>query len=80
MIARKVSLCILGGFLTYLLHSWEPERSFTYGSKHFLRTFWAHALTRGREHTNPQLFDKGEEVHASGFPGMPCVPLVSAYA
>ncbi|KIK49207.1 hypothetical protein CY34DRAFT_797147 [Suillus luteus UH-Slu-Lm8-n1] len=49
--------------------TWEPERSFTYGSKHFLRTFWAHALTRGREHTNPQLFEKGEEIHVSGFPG-----------
>ncbi|KAG2135985.1 hypothetical protein DEU56DRAFT_947163 [Suillus clintonianus] len=41
------------------------------GSKHFLKTFWAHALTRGREHTNPQLFEKGEEVHVSGLPGTP---------
>ncbi|KAG1832044.1 hypothetical protein EV424DRAFT_1369416 [Suillus variegatus] len=49
--------------------TWEPESSFTYGSKHILRTFWAHALTRGREHTNPQLFEKGEEVHGSGFTG-----------
>ncbi|KAG2349777.1 hypothetical protein BDR05DRAFT_955642 [Suillus weaverae] len=49
--------------------TWEPERSFTYGSKHFLKTFWAHALTRGRDHTNPQLFERGEEVHVSGFPG-----------
>ncbi|KAG1803760.1 uncharacterized protein HD556DRAFT_1330159 [Suillus plorans] len=49
--------------------TWEPESSFTYGSKHFLRTFWAHALTRGREHTNPQLFESGEEVHVSGFTG-----------
>lgn len=81
MIARRVSLCSLGGFLTYshLLHSWEPESSFTYGSKHILRTFWAHALTRGREHTNPQLFEKGEEVHGSGFTGMLFVSLESAY-
>ncbi|KAG1891116.1 hypothetical protein F4604DRAFT_1704350 [Suillus subluteus] len=49
--------------------TWEPERSFTYGSKHFLKTFWAHALTRGRDHTNPLLFETGEEVHVSGFPG-----------
>ncbi|KAG2356209.1 hypothetical protein BDR07DRAFT_1464154 [Suillus spraguei] len=49
--------------------TWEPERSFTYGSKHFLNNFWAHALTRGRDHTNPLLFERGEEVHASGFPG-----------
>ncbi|KAG2157212.1 hypothetical protein DEU56DRAFT_763478 [Suillus clintonianus] len=49
--------------------TWEPEKSFTAGSKHFLKTFWTHALTRGREHTNPQLFEKGEEVHVSGFPG-----------
>ncbi|KAG1756674.1 uncharacterized protein EDB91DRAFT_1261674 [Suillus paluster] len=49
--------------------TWEPEKSFTGGSKHFLKTFWAHALTRGRDHTNPQLFEKGEEVHVSGFPG-----------
>ncbi|KAG2078217.1 hypothetical protein BDR04DRAFT_1087967 [Suillus decipiens] len=49
--------------------TWEPERSFTYGSKHFLKNFWAHALTRGRDHTNPLLFERGEEVHASGFPG-----------
>jgi hypothetical protein len=49
--------------------TWEPEKSFTYGSKHFLKTFWAHALTRGRDHTDPLLFETGEEVHASGFPG-----------
>ncbi|KAG2158220.1 uncharacterized protein EDB93DRAFT_1120470 [Suillus bovinus] len=49
--------------------TWEPESSFTYGSKHFLRTFWANALTRGREHTNPQLFEQGEEVQVSSIPG-----------
>ncbi|KAG0707657.1 hypothetical protein DFH29DRAFT_994688 [Suillus ampliporus] len=49
--------------------TWEPEKSFSGGSKHFIKAFWTHALTRGREHTNPQLFEKGEEIHVSGFPG-----------
>ncbi|OAX38924.1 hypothetical protein K503DRAFT_865793 [Rhizopogon vinicolor AM-OR11-026] len=45
--------------------TWEPEKSFSGGSKHFVKTFWANALTRGRDHTNPSNFEKGEEVYTA---------------
>ncbi|OJA13000.1 hypothetical protein AZE42_07445 [Rhizopogon vesiculosus] len=45
--------------------TWEPDQSFLGGSKHFLKTFWANALTRGRDHTNPSDFEKGEEVYTA---------------